>query len=286
MHDPNTKKPALRQLPAAVLRDGDPGSADAPRIVPKRAKLVLIGKSGKLVAGYVASPAKVRRTIGLLDLRVREIERLIEHRFGALRVDTDDAELIAEAVAAHLEANAAALWIKRVCPQVDPSSSIATADGQFWTAERLGDALCLTMAERTALRIRTMQAADISAADAAAIIAEGRRERDRLRKAAARRAAGKPTRTEYLAASASEQARQSQVHRTTLWRRRNRSVREFNNSLYARNNVLHVPAWLLRAFAVAIHIPVNDPGAPPEAARLGEIVGRHMAALREAGRAA
>lgn len=286
-YDPDWKELLRGRPDAAVLAASDPKAVNVLRAVPKGASLVKVGSA---VLGYRATPARIRRQIGLLDLRIIEIERIIVSRFGVLRIDTDDAGLIAEIVAAHAEPNRASIWIAKVCPAIDPDEAIAAASSRRWTAARLGKALNLTLAERTSLGIKTIRAADVTPRDAAAFAAARKREMERARIDQKRRDAGIQKRRDGDAAA--EAAAALGISRRTLFNRRKRGLHpnvgnKLNNTSNAEVHIgaasaapmPFVPAWMWAAFAGPA-ISITDPECPPEAQRLGILVAAAAQAAR------
>jgi len=300
MHDPSTKNQPSRQLPAAVLRDGDPGSADAARVVPEGAKIVRLGRRGQVVAGYFARPARAgaeRREFSFRLFRATELARLGQWRRSAGIALQGDAWAIA--VASVAEPNAASVVLEQLCPDLkaeDISEAIeeAARAGTRFSAQQLGDLIGLTIAEREGLDIRSIRPAGMTGKEFGRYARERSRDKGRNREMARRRAAGAMPRRR--GETAREEAEREGVSVATIYRRRRKAkasgppceatVRHDYRERYSTRSPVTAPAWMLRAFEVAIPIAANDPGAPPEAARLGALVSQHMAALRAAGMAA
>lgn len=261
------------------------------RNFPKRAEVIRIGK---MVAGYRLTPARAKKRLGLLQLRVRELERLITHRFGTLRIETDDAELFAEIVAAHVDPNTALNWIERVCPllgRAGPVIVAATARSQtWWSAKALGEYLRLTWEERRALRICTIRAADLPLAEARRRAKEIKREADRLRIAAKRRKEGIAPRRKGDTAAA--EAAALGVDRRTVQRRRKRALEDACRPKVATTLKEHIVCDF-RAASIdqppastcSVIFPIWSPrivsaSDSPETARLGALVAQHAAVRR------
>lgn len=300
MHPANNAslaKTQSRRLPAAVLAAGEPGADQVARIVPSRAEIV---KVGGCIVGYRLTPARAKRRLGLLDLRVREIERFIVHRFGSLRIETDDAALFAELIAAHLDPNWSHGWVRRVCPRLGDAGAEIVAEAArsrvWWSAKALGEVIGLTWDERRLLRIRTIRASDITLAEARRRSRELKREADRLRAEQVRRRAGVAPRVKGDSAAA--EAAAAGVDRRTIQRRRKRAaeaacrlkiastysenyMRDFRAaSAFGAPPTWPIPPWLKAAFARPARIvPANF---NTETARIGALVTSYAAAHRVA----
>lgn len=152
-------RPADRPLPAAVLREDDPGADRVARVVPRRARLVMIGTA---VAGYY-SPRKARWQFCFRSRRVAEIDALARLRYQAAPPPPAAARAFAEAVAHHAEPNEAAQWIDRWCVRLNAAERAAivadaAASPRRWRAVELGELLKLRRGERQLLGIRTFRA--------------------------------------------------------------------------------------------------------------------------------
>ncbi len=290
---------AVRGLPeAGVLHEADPAARDVIRAVPDRADIVRVGRAGMIVGYKVGrSPTSARREFQFRLFRATELARLGQWRRKAGIPLQGDAWAIA--VASVAEPNAASVVLETLCPELSPgmiSEAIehAAQTGARFTAQQLGDLIGLTVEEREGLDIRSMRPAGMTGKEFCRYARERSRDKGRNREMARRRAAGAMPRRR--GETAREEAEGEGVSVATIYRRRRKAkasappceatVRHDYRERYSTRSPVTAPAWLLRAFEVAIPIAVNDPGAPPNAARLGEIVGRHTAALRAAGRAA
>jgi hypothetical protein len=213
---------AEKLMPAAALRDGDPGAEHAARVVPKGAKIVPLGRDGRTgaIAGYLAKPARIARRAGLAQVRVAEIERLIFARVGG-PLGGDAAPLVLAIAAAHLDHPAALAWSRRWCPDISPDDAIrivADGAGRRWRAAALGEALGLRADERGALRIKTIRPAGLSGQAFGRWARTRKRESDRARSEEKRRAAGVLMRRKGDAAAA--EAAEAGVSRRTILRRK------------------------------------------------------------------
>ena len=154
-----------RNLDAAVLQDGEPGSEDVARVVPKGAQIV---KGGHAVLGYWNDPTRLaRRRFNLRTRRAAEIELLARLRYRAGPPSSDDARALATAVASVAEPDAAANWIGRWCVKLnaDEQHDIivdAAENPRRWSAAEFGLLLNLTEGERAQLGIRTFRAAGVT----------------------------------------------------------------------------------------------------------------------------
>jgi hypothetical protein len=200
---------AEKLMPAAALRDGDPGAEHAARVVPKGAKIVPLGRDGRTgaIAGYLAKPARIARRAGLAQVRVAEIERLIFARVGG-PLGGDAAPLVLAIAAAHLDHPAALAWSRRWCPDISPDDAIRI----------VGEALGLRADERGALRIKTIRPAGLSGQAFGRWARTRKRESDRARSEEKRRAAGVLMRRKGDAAAA--EAAEAGVSRRTILRRK------------------------------------------------------------------
>lgn len=145
----------------------------------------------------------------ITTLRISELERIYRHRFGGRFPNNKDGLNALTVMAEHfIQRSAPEMvvgWIQARAPWVDGITAAAiTGDAMErtsrQTAAQLGWRIKLTSDERAMLRIRTIRAAGQTDED----IAADRKERDRERKAAERRAAGCKTRADYEAESLSQ----------------------------------------------------------------------------------
>jgi hypothetical protein len=175
---------ADRPLPAAVLRENDPGAENVARVVPQRARLVKIGDA---VAGYHLTPRRARWQFSFRSRRVAEIDALARLRYHAAPPPPAAARAFAEAVAHHAEPNEAAGWVNRWCIRLSGEERAAivadaAASPRKWRATELGELLKLRRGERQLLGIRTFRAVGQTKRD----LTEANRRRERERKRAAR----------------------------------------------------------------------------------------------------
>ena len=280
-----------RRLPAAGLIIEQLSADQVARFVPSRVEIIRIGKC---IVGYQLTPARAKRRLGLLDLRVREIERFIVHRFGSLRIETDDAALFAEIIAAHVEPNIASAWITRVCPRLGREGSAIVAEAArsraWWGARALGEAIRLTWDERKLLRIGTIRAADITQAEARHRAKALKRDADRVRAESVRRKNGVAPRR--CGDSAAAEAAALGISRRTLFRRRKQDAEASWHPKIASTYMKYVvsdfqvpppvqvavPPWLAAAFARPARIVPANHNA--DTARIGALVAPHAAAHR------
>ncbi|MFG1418910.1 hypothetical protein V5F38_12160 [Xanthobacter sp. V0B-10] len=142
----------------------------------------------------------------LAGQRVQEIEDLIRHRHGAF-MDTDDALLIGMIALNHIVMHERAIagragsarspvsdicraWLGKWAPAADPAEieraiALVVEKPRRFSAERLGQLLRVSAAERRRLKIRTIRPFDMTFEE----IVEERRVTDKTRKAAERSAA-------------------------------------------------------------------------------------------------
>jgi hypothetical protein len=138
-------------------------------------------------------------------IRLREMERLFKSRYGRFLPD-DDAGIDDLTIAAHhvaflrgevIEhivawARAWAPWLRN--PDAEGLAKRVAAQPRKWTADALAWRLHLSMTERTALKITTIGAFEMSKAEREAIQKERKRERERARrvKSSSGRPRGRP----------------------------------------------------------------------------------------------
>jgi hypothetical protein len=152
--------------------------------------------------GWLALQPRQRGEIALATLRLAEIERLLAYRYGSALPDDDsgrdDLRIVADhimlkrgEVAEHI-AGWARLWAPWLSSEELAAVIERAADDspQLYSKVRLGIRLGLTKAERDLLHITTFR----YPGQTDEVMAEERREKDRLRKAARRAEAraGKP----------------------------------------------------------------------------------------------
>jgi hypothetical protein len=146
------------------------------------------------------------KKFSMATLRVAEIDRLLVSRYGHVLPDDDAGRDDARIMVHHLAQISGdapkriAAWISARCRWMSPDeaetlTAAAISKPIRWRAPTAGAAFRLLDAERTALRITTMAPVDVSEAE----MAKRRKDRDRERKAAKRRAAGAQPRKQYEA---------------------------------------------------------------------------------------
>ncbi|ANK85662.1 MULTISPECIES: hypothetical protein [unclassified Rhizobium] len=169
-------------------------------------------KIGDCLLGYKAVQRRMRGgRWNHFRGRMREIEKLIRHRHGAIVPEADDALIYVEVIAglAFVEFGEgfvevvlgwAARWLPWARKAAIEEIIYERTKLRFspLTADALGHALHLSYAERSALDIRTIGAFDVPKAKRAKLQKAKRRQRDRSRKEEQRRAAGAVTRADYL----------------------------------------------------------------------------------------
>lgn len=146
--------------------------------------------------------------------RLREIEKVIKYRHGSTIPDpddTDDREMCLDyikAAALSLSDQDMAEWCRKWAPWVKDHelaaiTSIASTRRRMMTADGAAGLIRLMWADRTRLGIRTIGACDMSKAERMKAAKERKQERDRNRKADARKANGVKDRASYEAHSLS-----------------------------------------------------------------------------------
>jgi hypothetical protein len=176
--------------------------------------------------------------------RLREIERIISHRWGEVQ-DTDDADIILEQVAdcllkmhwkrtlrqlpLEVLADRVKLWCERWAPwasifQCRDAARQALRRRTVDTADQCAERLRLSYEERTRLRITTIGSFDVDSRERAKLRKKRKRRRDRERQARKRAERGTLPRAEYLARSLSRRKpwKSEGIHRRTWERRRRR----------------------------------------------------------------
>lgn len=196
---------ALTGEPAGLLED----LLTTPKAATAAGSWAQARRTGQLKIGglILAERAKSTWIFRLEIKRLREIEAIIELRHGRF-VDTDDGYSYAEAVALSLAGQDLTAWCRYWTPLVDAAMVAqigARADKRkrMLGADDCAALLCVTMAERTALDLRTIGACDVTKEERDAISLERKRQRDRDRQAARREADGRKSRAEYEAGSIS-----------------------------------------------------------------------------------
>lgn len=146
--------------------------------------------------------------------RLREIEELIKYRHGRCipdPEDTDDHDTALEyvrAAAFSLAGQDMADWCRVFAPWVTeadllPIVTEAASRTRMMRADGVAGLLHVTMAERLALKLKTIGAADMTAAQRKRFMKSRKREMDRKRDEQKRRAGGAKDRASYVAQSIS-----------------------------------------------------------------------------------
>jgi hypothetical protein len=176
--------------------------------------------------------------------RLREIERIIKHRYGVLP-DTDDVDIVLNQVACcQLQmrrkklgqlpdfdelVERLGLWCERWAPDASifqrrDAAREALRRRRIDTADECAARLRLSYEERTRLHITTIGSFDVNKRERAKLRRERKRLRDRARQARKRAERGALPRSEYLARSLARTQpwKQYGIHRRTWERRRRR----------------------------------------------------------------
>ncbi len=169
-------------------------------------------------------------------MRLREIEKVIAHRHGSVIPDpagTDDRDTCV----AYIKAAAFSLtrqpmhdWCRRWAPWATSADildivSQAETRKRMMTSDGVAGLLCVSWAERTKLNLTTIGACDMTAAKRVAMAKERKRERDRIRQEAKRRAEGRRDRKAHAGTTLhhSKPWEKEGISRAT-WFRRNRET--------------------------------------------------------------
>lgn len=169
---------------------------------------------GRVILAEPSRPSHWGFNIGLA--RLREIEAVVLHRHGDMIPETDDAFLYVEAVVLTLTGQDPVAWCRRWAPwavagdgvaaavaaAIEESAARASTRTTMITADECAALLAVTMAERTALGLKTIGASDVTPDERKAMAREIKRERDRLRAEQKRKAGGMKDRESYVAGSA------------------------------------------------------------------------------------
>jgi len=177
-----------------------------------------VRRSGRKIVAGKCVLAELRQSTSFFDravLRMREVDRLVVHRFGRLLPELADAEPYLRVIGRCQDAMkrpsdlkaVLAGWCGRYAPHLIPSFEELfdlvrpAVEGRRWnlSATDAGKLLELTVAERSSLEIKTMNAADVSLAEQQRQVAEKRRADDVERKRQQRRKEGAIDRETYLA---------------------------------------------------------------------------------------
>lgn len=164
----------------------------------------------------------------IIGLRLRDFAQLFRSRYGTLLPDDDAGRddlvpVIHHLAALRQSARRAAQWLRLWAPwltlaEQDQIIREGIANARLWKADQLAWRYRVTKEERTMLGLTTIGAID----HGKAARTKRRRDRDKARKAAARRAAGIKPRPEYEAASIerSKPWEAEGISRRTWYRRR------------------------------------------------------------------
>lgn len=150
-----------------------------------------------------------KRPLTLAAVRISELTRLFDHRYGTVLLpDSDEGVMAAKLMVHHLgrlkdAPRRISSWLATCAPWLGLASRERlirdTQERQLrWSADRLAWKLKVTAAERLELKLRTIGAMDTTKAERLAQSKQRRRERQQQR----RRATGAKPRAEYEAASA------------------------------------------------------------------------------------
>ena len=137
-------------------------------------------------------------------MRLREVEKVIKARHGAIVPETDDGDLYIRAAAFSCTGQDVRQWCARWALWASPEliAQIAAASAKkrhMMSANGVAGLLLVTMEERTRLGLNTIGACDMSLAERKALMKQRKLERDRVLVETKRRAAGKQSRNSYLA---------------------------------------------------------------------------------------
>jgi hypothetical protein len=157
---------------------------------------------------------KPREPFNIAGLRIAELRRLYQARYGHVLPDDDAGRDDVLIMAYHLARGSGDAkrnitnWIALYAPwmpsgEVENLISMVVAQPLLFRADKLGVRLNLTNAERQRLRIRTIRAVDRTRAEQLAECKERKRKADRLRRQQRRRTTGARPRAEYEANSLS-----------------------------------------------------------------------------------
>lgn len=184
-------------------------------------------RTGKMKVGRCILADKPRSTapFQLNNARVRELERIITSRYGAMLPETDDADLFIEVAAYSLNAHCLTIgadldkvladWCHRWAPWalqragtiIRPILNMLVGRRYQMKADEAARKICLTLLERTTLEIKTMGACDFPARIRKGIAKDVKRSGDRARQTAKRRAKGVEPRESWLAKNSLSKSR-------------------------------------------------------------------------------
>ncbi len=175
----------------------------------------------------IAERKASNRTIILANLRLREIEKVIVCRHGQTIPDTDDGMIYIHAAGLNGAAETLFGWCSRWAPWAseDLIENVAKAVSNRKNIQKpdaVAKLLSVNFAERERLGLRTIGANDVSSKKRKSIVKALKRQRDRDRMLAKRRAQGRTKRSVYEAKSLShlEPWVAEGISRATWYRRR------------------------------------------------------------------
>ncbi|TPK16681.1 hypothetical protein FJ872_17930 [Mesorhizobium sp. B2-5-9] len=180
---------------------------------------LLANRTGKMKVGrcILADKPKPTAPFMITNARLRELERVITTRYGAVLPETDDADLFIEVAAYSLNAHCLTIgadldkvladWCHRWAPWalqragtiIRPILNMLVGRRYQMKADEAARKICLTLLERTTLEIKTMGACDFSARVRKGVAKDVKRSGDRARQTAKRRARGVEPRESWLA---------------------------------------------------------------------------------------
>lgn len=184
-------------------------------------------RTGKMKVGrcILAEKPKGSAPFQVTNLRLRELERVIKSRYGAILPETDDADLFIEVAAYSLNAHCLSVgadldkvladWCHRWAPWalhragtiIRPILNQLVGRKYQMKADEAARKICLTLLERTVLEIKTMGACDFSERVRKGIAKDVKRSGDRARQTAKRRARGVEPRESWLAKNSLSKSR-------------------------------------------------------------------------------
>jgi hypothetical protein len=219
-------------LPAAVLKDGEPGSDNASRLVPKG---VVELKVGNCVLGYFSKPKK-RRKPNLAALQGRQAITLFADRFSdhGIVPDLREARRFSTVIADLLPPDTARDWIARHCDELPENERDAILAGamdrpRVWSIDDLGNFLRVSQEERDRLKLTNIGVAGMSKTQRQRL----RRERHRVRVRAQRAMGGKDKQPSQEAAAPWAAAG---ISRRTWFRRKKDAIGTADGTEDVRSN--------------------------------------------------
>lgn len=228
-------------------------------------------RTGKLTTGkaiLAERQTQDEHAFSLENMRMREIERLMMHRHERGKVSEDDSYSYAEAAAMSQPKQDLRTWCRYWQLQIS-DETIAKIEWRTSKRKRMvgadacADMLNVTLEERTGLDIRTIGAWDVTREERDAIAKERKKELDRERQAAKRKAAGRKSRAEYEAESISkaEPWKATGMTRAT-WYRKGKPTSETSLSrIEVYNKIGDTPVSIPAAPAASPAIPAMPSSA-------------------------